>query len=228
MSPGWNGRNPIEIRVDSEPACYDRMLKILQEERDGDAVLVIHTPNALSSSIDTAQQVIATAREIGSNLMTCWVGDESVDEERSLFINAGIATFDSPEHAASAFLHMHRHRLASEVLMEVPASEPVEFRPDTARARAVIERALAESRHSLAESEAKEVLAAYGVPVIQTHVAASPEEAAQIAGHIGLPVALTLMSRDIRRKWDVGGVALNLESTEAVDTAARGINMKKK
>ena len=40
---------------------------------------------------------------------------------------------------------------------------------------------------------------------------------------IGLPVALTLMSRDIRRKWDVGGVALSLESTEVVQVAARGM-----
>ncbi|MFB1028371.1 MAG: acetate--CoA ligase family protein, partial [Thauera sp.] len=223
MSPGWNGRNPLEIRVDSEPACYERLLKILQEERDGDAVLLIHTPNALSSSMDTAQQVIATARETGINLMTCWVGDDSVEKERNLFINAGIATFDSPEHAASAFLHMHRHRIASEVLMEVPTSEPEAFKPDVARARAVIQGALAESRASLTESESKDVLAAYGVPVIQTHLAASPEEAAQIAGRIGLPVALTLMSRDIRRKWDVGGVALNLESTEAVEVAARGM-----
>jgi acetyltransferase len=87
----------------------------------------------------------------------------------------------------------------------------------------VIQGALAESRASLTESESKDVLAAYGVPVIQTHLAASPEEAAQIAGRIGLPVALTLMSRDIRRKWDVGGVALNLESTEAVEVAARGM-----
>ena len=223
MSPAWNGRNPLEIRVDSEPACYERLLKILQEERDGDAVLLIHTPNALSSSIDTAQQVIATARETGINLMTCWVGDESVEKERNLFINAGIATFDSPEHAASAFLHMHRHRIASEVLMEVPTSEPEAFKPDAARARAAIQGALAQSRASLTESESKDVLAAYGVPVIQTHLAATPEEAAQIAGRIGLPVALTLMSRDIRRKWDVGGVALNLESTEAVQVAARGM-----
>jgi acetyltransferase len=59
--------------------------------------------------------------------------------------------------------------------------------------------------------------------VVQTHLAANPQEAAQVAQQIGLPVAVTVMSRDLRRKWDVGGVALNLETAEAVEAAAHGM-----
>ncbi|MCK2125628.1 bifunctional acetate--CoA ligase family protein/GNAT family N-acetyltransferase [Thauera aromatica] len=223
LSPDWDGQNPIEIKVDSAPSRYEEVLKVLQEEQDGDAVLLMHTPNALSKSMDVAHSVIKTVREIGGNVMTCWVGDESVAEERRLFVDAGIATFDTPEHAASAFLHMFNHRIASEVLTQVPPSEPVEFRPDVARARGVIRAALDAGCTSLSEADSKAILEAYGIPVVQTHLAATPEEAGRIAERIGLPVALTVMSRDIRRKWDVGGIALNLETAEAVEAAAHGM-----
>jgi len=223
LLPEWNGRNPIDIRVDASPKRYEDVLKVLCEERDGDAILLMHTPNALANSLEIAQAAIKTQRAAGGNLLTCWIGDESAAAERQLFVDSGIATFDTPGAAARAFLHMVNHRLAREALMQVPPSHSLDFKPDAAGARAIVQAALAEGRMRLAEPEAKAVLAAYGIPVVQTHVAADADEAAAIAARIGLPVAVTVMSRDIRRKWEVGGVALNLETADAVAAAVRGM-----
>lgn len=223
MSSNWDGRNPIEIRVDSPPGRYEEILRVLNEEREGDAILVMHTPNALSSSAHIANSVIKSVRTSGGNVMTSWIGEESVAFERNLFVEAGIATFATPVSAASAFLHMLNHRTVSEVLTELPTSEPVTFKPDVDTAKAIVRKALAEGVAALPEPESKAILAAYGIPVVQTHLANTSVEAGQIAARIGLPVALTVMSRDIPRKWDVGGVALNLESVEAVEVAAAGM-----
>ncbi|HJV27464.1 MAG TPA: bifunctional acetate--CoA ligase family protein/GNAT family N-acetyltransferase [Aromatoleum sp.] len=223
LPTGWDGRNPIDIRVDAPPKRYDDVLKILAENRDGDAILLVHTPNALTSSIDTAQAVIKTIRSSGGNLLTCWVGDESVAAERKLFVDSGIATFDTPEHATRAFLHMVNHRLAREVLMQVPPSMPHDFLPDVERARAIVRRALAEGRTRLTEPEAKTILDAYGIPVVESVLAANPQEVARVADRIGPPVSVTVMSRDIRRKWEVGGVALNVETPAAAAAAAQGM-----
>lgn len=223
MPATWNGGNPIDIRVDAPPNRYEEVLKVLAEERDGDAVLLMHTPNALVSSIEIAQVAIKTVRALGGNLLTCWIGDESVATDRQLFVDSGIATFPTPAHATRAFLHMVNHRLVRESLIQVPPSSSSEFRPDVEAARRILQTVLAEGRSQLAEPEAKAILAAYGVPTVTTHLAADPGEAAAIAERIGLPVALTVMSRDIRHKWEVGGVALNLETPEAVAAAARGM-----
>lgn len=223
MPSTWDGRNPIEMRVDSPATRYEEILSVLNEEREGDAILVMHTPNALTSSVDAANGVIKSVRATGGNIMTCWIGEESVAVERKLFVEAGIATFDTPVNAASAFLHMLNHRTVSEVLTEVPASQPSSFKPDTETAKKIIREALAGGLTALAEPQSKAILAAYGIPVVQTHVANTPEEAGRIAARIGLPVAVTVMSRDVPRKWDVGGVALNLESVEAVEAAAAGM-----
>jgi acetyltransferase len=223
LLPGWNGGNPIDIRVDASPKRYGDVLKILRQAGNLDPVLVMHTPTGLASSTEIAQAVIDTAPNGSGNLMTCWVGAESVSIDRKLFVDAGIANFDTPGAASQAFLHMLSHRRNREALMQTPPSVPVEFQPDAAAVRAIIDAALLAGRDRLAEPEAKAIFAAYGIPVVQTHLAATPDEAAEVARRIGLPVAVTITSPDIRRKWQVGGVALNLETPEAVAAAARGM-----
>ena len=76
--------------------------------------------------------------------------------------------------------------------------------------------ARAEGRTLLSEAEAKELLAAAGVPVTETRVATSAEEAAALAEEFGYPVVLKIVSPDIAHKSDVGGVALGFEDADAV------------
>jgi acetyltransferase len=73
----------------------------------------------------------------------------------------------------------------------------------------------------LSEPEAKAVLAAYGVPVVETRTARDAGEAVRIADELGYPVALKILSPDLTHKSDVGGVALDLDAAPDVVRAAR-------
>src|SRR5205085_4658375 len=64
---------------------------------------------------------------------------------------------------------------------------------------------------------------AYGIPVAQTIIAKTEEEALQAAGAIGYPVVLKLFSETITHKTDVGGVQLNLCGIDNVKHAFRAI-----
>ena len=68
----------------------------------------------------------------------------------------------------------------------------------------------------LTEVESKQILAAYGIPTVETRVAATEDEAVAAAEAIGFPVVLKLHSQTITHKTDVGGVQLNLTGAEAV------------
>ncbi len=61
------------------------------------------------------------------------------------------------------------------------------------------------------------------IPIAETRVAHSPEEAAALAVDIGFPIAVKLLSPDISHKTEVGGVTLDLESAAAVEEAARAM-----
>ena len=55
-------------------------------------------------------------------------------------------------------------------LMEIPASVPNDFTPDTNAVRKIINDVLADHRDLLTEPEAKAVLAAYQIPIVDTRV----------------------------------------------------------
>ena len=78
-------------------------------------------------------------------------------------------------------------------------------------------------RAALSEIEAKEVLAAAGIPVAAARLAQSRDEAVRIAEEIGYPVVLKIVSDQILHKSDIGGVKLNLTDPEAVGAAYQGI-----
>jgi acyl-CoA synthetase (NDP forming) len=83
----------------------------------------------------------------------------------------------------------------------------------------LVEAAKREGRTLLTEVESKEMLKEVGIPVTDTHLARSPEEAVSLARQKGFPAVLKIVSPDITHKSDVGGVKLGLESAEAVSDA---------
>ncbi|MBW2648720.1 MAG: acetate--CoA ligase family protein, partial [Deltaproteobacteria bacterium] len=73
---------------------------------------------------------------------------------------------------------------------------------------------------ALTESESKQVLGAYGVPVISETVAFSEDEAVEAARKTGFPVVLKGLGATLLHKTERGLVHLNLADDEAVRKAA--------
>jgi acetyltransferase len=92
--------------------------------------------------------------------------------------------------------------------VELPEQEA----PPKDALRELLQSALAEGRTLLNEQEAKEFLSAYGIPVMMPQVARNLEEAEVIAGRLGYPVAIKIVSPDISHKMEVGGVILGIDS----------------
>jgi acetyltransferase len=151
--------------------------------------------------------------------MSCWLGEGAVAQARTIFRDAGVAGYRTPEDAVRAFAMLQTYRRNQETLLETP-EESGNRPPDVQVAHEIIAAALAEDREWLGEGEAKAVLAAYGVPVVRTQgVAPTVQAAVAAAEAIGFPVALKIVSRDITHKSDVGGVRLNLDHAKAVERA---------
>jgi len=229
--PGtWSHGNPVDMIGDATPETYVRCLRTLLADPGVDAVLVLNAPAAIAPPADAARAIVEVVRAADRPVLTCWLGGEAAGRARVIFADADIPTYDTPEHAVRAFMHMVRYRRNQEILTQVPPSAPTDFRPTPGAARSVVEKALLEHRELLTEPEAKQVLAAYGIPVVATRVAAGPEQAAGVARELGFPVALKILSQDITHKSDVGGVSLGLDSAEEVRAAAEAmlVRIKKK
>jgi acetyltransferase len=224
----WSRGNPVDIIGDAPGERYVAALRALLADPGVDLVLLIHAPTALAHGEDAARAVASAVRELepGGRVWTSWPGRASVDAPRELLREAGIPTYDTPENAIAAFARRLAHRDNQRLLMETPASLPVEFTTDVASARKIVDAVLAEGRSVLSEPEAKSVLAAFGVPVVETHIACDVEEAVALAQRTGFPVALKILAPALVHKSDVGGVMLDLETPDAVAEAARAMQRR--
>ncbi|MEW6090808.1 MAG: bifunctional acetate--CoA ligase family protein/GNAT family N-acetyltransferase [Pseudomonadota bacterium] len=217
----WSRANPVDIIGDADAARYTHGMEALLADRGTDALLVMNCPTAVVNNLSAAHAVIEAAEKSSKPVFTNWLGDKGARDARAAFQEHGIPTYDTPTGAIRAFMLHVRHNRNQRLLMQIPdAPGPDRSKHDRAAARTLIEKALGEGREWLSEAEAKLLLAAYGIPVVETRIVASGAEAAQVAGELGFPVALKILSRDITHKSDAGGVALGLENAEAVSEAA--------
>jgi len=90
----------------------------------------------------------------------------------------------------------------------------------TPRAAAALAELARHAGDTLTQGIAGEILAAAGLNVIRGRLAATPEDAAQIAGELGFPVVAKIESPDIPHKSDAGCVRLDLRSADEVRAAA--------
>src|SRR5208283_1590424 len=128
--------------------------------------------------------------------------------------------------AARAFTYMWRYTYNLRGLYETPELvEAAESASGRIKVSEFVQRARAAGRTLLNEFEAKQLLAHYGIPVVETRAAENEEQAVAIANEIGYPVVLKLLSNTIAHKTDVDGVRLRLQSEEQVRGAYRAIQV---
>ena len=102
---------------------------ILAQTPEVDALLIMHAPVALVSPTEVAGAVIDACGKTRAAILTSWVGGGAVEPARTLFHQAGIATYDTPNEAVRAFMQMVRYRRNQELLMETPGFSRQTFAP---------------------------------------------------------------------------------------------------
>ena len=83
-------------------------------------------------------------------------------------------------------------------------------------ARELLAEAIREKRTTLTEVESKELIKEAVIPVVETRLARSREEAISLAEEIGYPAVLKVVSPEISHKSDIGGVKVNLQDQTQV------------
>ena len=159
----WSKRNPVDIIGDATPERLANSLRVLLAHRDDyDALLILNCPTAVASARDCAIAVVETlkANAVNVPVLTSWIGEETAQLGRSVLNSAGIATYDTPSNAVSAFMQLVDYDRNQRLLIEVPPSAPVEFTPDAERVTQIYCRTAHQHRPGLAVRSARERSAA--------------------------------------------------------------------
>jgi len=212
LPANWSRSNPVDIIGDAPAARYVAALEALSHDTES-AVLFIHAPTAIVPSTEIAQALLPQVTAKPRRVLGCWLGDAAVAKARQTFRQAGVPDFNTPEEAVRAFSFLRTYRLHQEALLETPPARSAAQPVDLPRIRAIVEEVLSSGRELLTEPEAKDFLAAAGLPVVPTRtVGTDPSAAVAAADAMGYPVVVKILSHAISHKSDVGGVRLNIGS----------------
>ena len=204
--------NPVDMLGSATGDTYERVLPIILADPGVDAAIVLFVPPVVAGADEVAA---AVGRVVGQT--------EGKPVLASLIAAAelpaipGVTNFAYPESAARALgLAAARAEWLRRPAGSVPSLDGV----DASRARAIVTEALVETDEAwLDPRQTRELLEAYGVPVVPERLAATPDEAATTAAELGFP-AVVKSAEPGAHKTETGGVALNLADAEEVRAAA--------
>ena len=208
LPPFWSRGNPIDILGDASAERFCRALEVCFNSKNLDGVLVILAPQALTDPLSVAEALAAAVKARRYPVFACWMGGKSIVKAVEILNEAGIPTYDTPERAVRAFLYMVEYARNLDTLLEVPPKMSRHLVFDQEKARKLLSGALAQE--FMPESDSKELLMAYGLPVIRTEIAKTEAQASSIGREMGYPLVMKIHSPDITHKTDAGGVRLDL------------------
>jgi acetyltransferase len=122
LSGGRAATNPVIFQHDASPEHYARALATLQDDIGVGAVLVMHSPLLGNASTAVAQVVVDATKLTNLQISTCCFGARLDDSAHSSLARSNVSTYDLPEKAARAFIHVERYRRNQSALRQLPDS----------------------------------------------------------------------------------------------------------
>jgi acetyl coenzyme A synthetase (ADP forming)-like protein len=210
--------NPVDMLGGATAATYAAAVPRVLADPRVDALIVLFAPTVAATAEAVALEVEAAVGTAGADkpVLAVIMAAEGIPEPLRA-PSRNVAAFTYPESAARA---LGRAAERAEWL-RTPQGDLVE--PDGIdrdAARRVVERALAEGDDAwLAPGETRELLRAYGIPLVEERLAEGPDAAAAAAVELGFPVVVKSAVPGAH-KTEAGGIALDLREEAGVRAAA--------
>jgi acetyl coenzyme A synthetase (ADP forming)-like protein len=218
-----SAKNPVDLTGMANIDWYFPAVKNALISKWVDGLAVLYCETSMTDPVEIAKAIHKAILESGvvdKPITVSFVGGEKSLEAMRWLLQNGIPSYGAPDIAIDALAALREyHRLRESISEPFVQCEIL----DHEKALKIIQHARADGRDSLTEIEAKQLFAAYGLPVTKTILATTEEEAVTLAKQIGFPVVMKIVSPDILHKSDAGGVKVNIKDANAVSEAYKAI-----
>ncbi len=204
--------NPVDIGMEAAPAQYAQALGEVLQDRQIHMALVVIAPGLGVDLPAIARELVALPKAPDRVIAVCLLGQEGVLEEKRFLQRHGLPCYSNPKAALVSLEAMIRYAQWK------TKSYPVEvcYRRDKAKAERFLHDCLEIGKTELFGFELQPLLQAYELQFPRTELARTSKSAVKIAKRLACPVALKIASPHIEYKSDVGGVEVNLQTSEEV------------
>ena len=217
LSPEASVTNPVDMLGGATAEVYAQSLPLLLADPQVDAVVALFVPTVTATADAVAEALARAGAGAGEKPVLAVVMSAAGIPAALRRVEGPVAAFTYPESAARA---LGRAAERAEWLRRPYGTAPALDGVDRAAAARVVERSLAAAEDAwLDPAQTRELLLAYGLPLVGERVASTPADAAAAAGELGFPVVVKTAAAGAH-KTELGGVVLDLPDSEAVRAAA--------
>ena len=163
----WDGTNPINLThpSNSSQKRYVDAVKVCMEAPEADGILLLNTPVGTDDVTSLARDLSALLNVCPCPVLTAWMGGLDIDEARTVFNRAGIATYETPERAVRAFSNLYQYGKNIEMLQQIPVRTDKRLEIKYDAAGDIIQKGMEKGGGRLSDSMTRKLLEAYGIPV---------------------------------------------------------------
>ncbi|MFP3953442.1 MAG: acetate--CoA ligase family protein [Candidatus Acetothermia bacterium] len=202
-------KNPIDLTGKANEEDYRKALDYVIEDDNVGSVLAMSAPAAIFSYPQLAE-ILAEAREkTDKPIVGTLMGGKLPDAAAESLKEAGVPNYFDPDRAVRGLSALVDYGDVS----KKKVTSPDQVLPEGVDLEAEV-RALAERADGMIGLEGLGLLSRLGIPVVESWVARSADEAAAIAGELSAQLVLKVESPDITHKSDLGGVKVGVDPEE--------------
>jgi acyl-CoA synthetase (NDP forming) len=205
-------RNPVDMIASATPRSYRLVLDRVLQDDGIDAAIAAFVPPLGVRQEDVAQAIVEARRGHDKPVLAVLMGREGLPQGRAELHESGVPAYIFPESAAKALAAMHRYRQ----WLERPEGTFNQYDVERDAVQRILREACAAGEEHLTGPAALAVFRAYGIPVLESRIVATADDAARAAEALGMPVVMKIESPDVVHKTDVGGVVVDLRTEEEV------------
>ncbi|MEK6965994.1 MAG: 4-hydroxybutyrate--CoA ligase [Thermoproteota archaeon] len=224
--PPWgSSRNPVDIVGDADYNRFNNVLENVLSHKNVGTVIAMCTPSATLDYNKLAEVIVNMSKKYKKTILASLMGLDEGIKNRQIMAEGDVPYYTYAEAAIQTLKAMLRFV----EWIKSPEGKIVTFKVDTNKAKKIFDKVKQEKRQNLLEEEGQEILRAYGLPLPQSALAKTEQEAVKIAKKIGYPVVLKIASPQIIHKSDAGGVKVNIQNDKDARSAFKEIikNAKK-
>ncbi|MBN2043556.1 MAG: GNAT family N-acetyltransferase [Anaerolineales bacterium] len=218
LSPAAGVKNPVDMVASAQALDYARVIEIVAQDPNVDALIVIFIPPMAVRPEEVAAEILNTAKKLQNKvpILSTFMASHGAQEILSDG-EISIPAYPFPEAAARALSSAVQY---GQWLQREDCCYPKFSDIRQEDAMAIVAQSLKDGERWLTQRETGMLLDCYGIPLVETLYASSPKEAGLAAEKLGRAIALKATGPGLVHKTEIGAVRLALVGREETEIAA--------
>jgi acyl-CoA synthetase (NDP forming) len=225
---GMPASNPIDYggTAEENPHMITECVKVCMEDEGVDGIFItgffggfkdIIAPHVAELEEQASRDMVDLVATYKKPLFVHTSFARDLIKSLDILKTAGVPVIESSERTAQCLSALMRFSMNQRKISQMHM--PLGVEKDRPAVNALFKKVKEERRDNLLETESRELLNEYGIPLPEAMFADSAEKAIEMGNKVGFPLAMKIVSPDIIHKSDAGGIKLNLKGETEVHKA---------